>query len=619
MSIPSKSRRSSGLVSLLLCGGAFLMTSAPAFAQQKPATTENVCGGSPTLVLGNPDSYDCGSQSASYDLICQVNGQTVDDTQCGQGFYGVDLNSDAAQAFAAANPGYTVGKRGDGYNDYYATGPLYPDAAHECSIPHDYEWTTSPDTAGLCGNQTVNMNPTCIDKDQGNAVVDSSKCDYWQEPAATKQIYATGGCSYQFVVGAWSLPPSSCGQAQEMRDVKCQDSSGQVLPSATACTDSLNREATAASAAHSYTGSNPKTFSYGGQTVFTPDMPTACDLDDPAQIANECQVVVVDSASSPAFAYVVPMQSATFNDGRSCTNPQDYPTGYQWNTPIYTPQGSTCGQSLETADDIYCEETATGARVSDTLCDPSKKPQATKQITNSAGCQAVSSAACGVIPDWGNGFGYIIDEYGEETVTLWATVAQWWPTVASDFGYRDSQDNVTINLDKVFLDLDGGFTFCSEGVQWPNSGKDGINWLENSEDPACNLLANLPSCEDGLIGCNIETGQGCSNTAALPGTQPPSTPPQSVNLCTAKPTEQYDCQAAGYDTFLKQETVYTGYSAGGYYDCTAEEAAGQCCQVESTNPDGTSSDSGAGWSFVRFYKSTTCTAPSNPGTLQGVG
>ena len=439
----------------------------------------------------------CGIVGRVTPLKCiQVSsGSTVEMSKC-------DYPNDAYFNFSAENVNRTLTQVAPSYSFF----SLEKSNLGACGYDQ-YEWEKQPNEFGVCGTAMVDVYARCVDKATRRPVYDESSCNPGLRPTGQEEVTSTAGCTYDYSVGALTMPPESCGAAQKTRAVTCQGGDGKIAGEGD-CANFLARFSPFGQVVNY--GEDPV------ESVFVYGMPSACAGLDGKALSDECELLTNEEAGA---RYLRPRSTIVFQDARSCQT--ETPPEYEWRTGAFAPvRDSVCGTNTRTATSS-CFDKASNAQVDDALCDPAKKPLGSETFDDASGCATqTSSAICGDAPSQldRSAFGSCVSRVG--------------------VGGADKQWSV--NLTRAVTLADGSKAFCvtSNGPSFNGAAQpdrqicgdeeNGLSYIAIEGTGVC-ASSNLPSC----------------TPAPTPTPTPPPGPPKEFRLGTCNYTSGSSKYACG--------------------------------------------------------------------------
>lgn len=247
---------------------------------------------------------------------------------------------------------------------------------------HPYNWTvgafSAPSTT--CGTATSTRTVQCLN-DEGGQVAESMCAGVKPDAVMTSQ--QTSGCMYAWTAGEFGSLQPACGPTVATRTVACRRSDG-VVASDSSC-------ASATRPASTQSGTDYGTCTFGWATSDWSALDTTCG--SAAQSRDVyCQRSDGTRADDGSCTGAKPTASQTSYQTSGC--------GYQWQTGSFAPVAPACGSTTQTRT-VTCQR-SDGQQVEDKQC-AAQKPDTEKQTTDYGACTYIwnvgsysaPSATCG--------------------------------------------------------------------------------------------------------------------------------------------------------------------------------------------------------------------------------
>lgn len=241
-----------------------------------------------------------------------------------------------------------------------------------------YSWTTGDwqEPTASCGASSQTRTVSCLRSD-GQTVPAAACAGVEGKPASSQPVTDYKACTYDWSVGAYSGPSTTCGDATQTRSVFCERSDGSHVNDDRCSTQKPD------STQSSYrTDGCTFAWQYGGWSApaaacgpSTQTRKVSCVRSD-GQPASDGSCVAADK----------PATSISVNNYDTCS--------YQWSVGAWN--GSTqCGATVTQTRDVHCER-SNGDKVFDSQCaSQGTKPAATQPITDYTGCSYAWKTAPG--------------------------------------------------------------------------------------------------------------------------------------------------------------------------------------------------------------------------------
>jgi thrombospondin motif-containing protein 9 len=293
-------------------------------------------------------------------------------------------------------------------------------------------WITGPygDWTSTCGTATHSRSVTCIDPDSGETLQDAF-CQA-PKPSTSESSYQTSGCGYDWIPSAWSAVAPACGASTQTRTLSCRRTDGETVDNSM-CAPGTMPATTQAATDYSRCGYDWTVGSYGAPTTTcgqaTQTRSVTCTRSDATQVQDSyCGAasrptsqqstyqtsgcgyawktgafgVVADACGPSTSTREVWCERSDGQkvDDASCSGQKPSTTqagtsyatcGYDWAVGPWGAPTSTCGDATETRT-VTCRRTD-GTDVADASCAAAgAKPEATRSSHQITGCTTDWSA-----------------------------------------------------------------------------------------------------------------------------------------------------------------------------------------------------------------------------------
>lgn len=331
----------------------------------------------------------CGASTQTRTLSCRrTDGQTVDNSMCAPGT--MPATTQVTTDYSQCGYDWTVGSygaptttcgqatqtrsvtctRSDGtpvQDSNCATGsrPTAEQSTYQTS-GCGYAWKTGAfgAVADACGPSTSTREVWC-ERSDGQKVNDAS-CTA-QKPAATQAGTSYATCGYDWAVGAWSAPTSTCGDATEARTVTCRRTDGTDVADASCAAAGAKPQTSRSS--HQISGCTTS-WSTGPFGAPTP----ACGATTQSRTVT-CLRTDGQTVDDSACQGVKPPLTQAATDHSTCS--------FAWSAGEWTTPGA-CGTTTRTRSVSCVRSDMTAAP--EGSCDPATRPATSEEITDTSTC-----------------------------------------------------------------------------------------------------------------------------------------------------------------------------------------------------------------------------------------
>jgi hypothetical protein len=279
----------------------------------------------------SPPSTTCGQATQTRPVLCM----------------GSDGQQAAASACGAGMPSATrTSTQTSGCTTSWQTG----------------DWSQGAPT---CGSAAQTRTVTCMRSD-GSAVGDEECAG--AKPAAGREVQDLRACTYDWSVGLYSTPSSTCGDAVQTRPVYCQRSDGTKVQDAS-CTEAKPETQ---QTSYQTTGC---TYAWSAGTYGEPA--PACGASTRTRGVTCRRSDGQTATDDRCDAGTRPASTGAADSFATC--------GYEWSVSAW--HGSAqCGNTVTQTRDVTCQR-SDGQTVTDSFCAArTAKPASTQPITDYSGC-----------------------------------------------------------------------------------------------------------------------------------------------------------------------------------------------------------------------------------------
>jgi len=244
---------------------------------------------------------------------------------------------------------------------------------------HPYNWTvgafTPPSTT--CGDATATRSVQCLD-DHGATAADALCVG--SKPSTTQSTHETSGCSYTWTPQPWGATVPACGASTHSRAVLCMRGDGQQAPDSASCGTPAYATTEPANDYSTCTYNwNPGAWTGSGAcgATVTQTRTVTCQRSDGTTMPDESLCV---AAKGPKVT------SQQYTDYSQCS--------YSWKTNPGA-WSSTCSTSATQSNNPYCQRQDGATAPNESYCDPASKP-ALQNVGNLSGCSYTPVYAFGI-------------------------------------------------------------------------------------------------------------------------------------------------------------------------------------------------------------------------------